>query len=74
MDASDRAMQIRHLAQAERHVLQGEKHIAGQEQLIAELARHGHNTAQASELLDSFYAIQALHIQHRDRILKELGR
>jgi hypothetical protein len=74
MDEDHRAMHIRHLEQAERHVLQGAKHIAEQEQRIVELARHGHNTAQASELLENFYAIQMLHIQHRDRIMEELQR
>jgi hypothetical protein len=68
----DRAMQFRHLEQAERHIAQGERHIAEQEERVADLARLGADTAEARKLLDNFYASQAQHIQHRDRILKEL--
>jgi cold shock CspA family protein len=50
----DRAMQLRHLEQAERHVAQGERHIAEQEERIAELARHGYDTTQAQRLLNNF--------------------
>jgi hypothetical protein len=70
----DRAMQIRHLEQAERHVAQGERHIAEQEERVAHLARGGHNVTVARKLLDNFYASQALLIQHRDQIRKELER
>jgi len=70
----DRAMQLSHLEQAERHVAQGKRHITEQQDLIAELARHGHDTADARKLLDNFYASQMQHVQHRDRILKELDQ
>jgi hypothetical protein len=69
-----RAMQVRHLALAERHVAQGERHIAEQEERIATIDRRGRNTAEATRLLMNFYASQALHIQHRDRIRNELKR
>ncbi|MBO4222009.1 hypothetical protein GRB70_06180 [Bradyrhizobium neotropicale] len=65
-------MQLRHLEQAERHITQGERHIAEQEELIEDLARHGHDLAEAKKLLENFYSCQVLHVQHRDRILKEL--
>jgi ferritin len=68
----DRAMELRHLEQAERHIAEGEQHIAEQEDRIADLARMGADTTKARKLLDNFYASQAQHIQHRDRILKEL--
>lgn len=68
----DRAMQLRHLEEAERHIAQGERHIAEQEGRITVMSRQGHNTDEAQKLLDNFYASQAQHIQHRDRILKEL--
>jgi ferritin len=68
----DRAMELRHLEQAERHIAEGEQHIAEQEDRIADLARMGADTTEARKLLDNFYASQAQHIQHRDRILKEL--
>jgi hypothetical protein len=65
-------MLLRHLEEAKRHVALGERHIANQEQLVADLARSGHETAEARKLLDNFYAMQVQHIQHRDRILVEL--
>jgi type II secretory pathway predicted ATPase ExeA len=68
-----RMMQRRHLAQAERHIAQGAKHIAKQELMVADLGRLGYDTTEARKLLDNFYASQVLHMQHRDRILEELG-
>jgi hypothetical protein len=68
----DRDMHLRHLEQAERHIALGKRHIADQEQLVADLARSGHDTTEARKLLDNFYATQVQHIQHRDRILREL--
>lgn len=67
----DRAMELRHLEEAERHVAQGGRHIAEQEDRVADLARLGADTV-ARQLLSNFYAAQILHLQHRDRILKEL--
>jgi hypothetical protein len=34
--------------------------------------RRGHNVAEARKLLNNFYASQALFIQHRDQIQREL--
>jgi histone deacetylase complex regulatory component SIN3 len=68
----DRLMQFRHLEEAERHVAEGQGHIAEQEERIADLVREGHDTTRARKLLDDFYATQMMHIQHRDRIRKEL--
>ncbi|ODM74078.1 hypothetical protein A6X20_12035 [Bradyrhizobium elkanii] len=65
-------MQARHLAEAERHIAEGERHIAEQEELIEHLAHHGHDLAEARKLLDNFYSCQVLHVQHRDRIRREL--
>ena len=70
----DRDMLLRHLEEAERHVALGKRHIADQEQLVADVARSGHETTEARKLLDNFYATQVQHIQHRDRILVELER
>ena len=69
-----RAMQIRHLEQAERHVVQGARHIAEQEERVADLARQGHDAMEARKLLNNFYSSQVLHVEHRDRILKELKK
>jgi ferritin len=68
----DRAMQLRHLKIAERHIVEGERRIAEQEGRIADLARRGADTTEAQKLLNNFFANQLQHIQHRDRILKEL--
>jgi hypothetical protein len=67
-------MHLRHLEQAEQHVALGKRHIAEQEDRIAELAKRGYDTTTARELLDNFHALQVQHIQHHDRILKELER
>ncbi|MCP3395380.1 hypothetical protein NLM27_42425 [Bradyrhizobium sp. CCGB12] len=65
-------MQLRHLEEAEQHIAQGERHIAEQEQRIARLIRLGADTAEAQRLLNNFFASQMLHLEHRERILKEL--
>ncbi|WP_439370929.1 hypothetical protein [Bradyrhizobium sp. DASA03120] len=70
----DRTMLQEHLAMAERHVALGEKHLVKQEALIAELDRDGHDTLDALKLLATMRATQRLHLQHRDRLLSELGR
>jgi hypothetical protein len=68
----DRAMQLRHLEQAERHLAEGIRHIADQEQLIAKLDRGGQDTTAAQRLLENFHSTQALHTAQRHHILKEL--
>jgi len=68
----DAEMARDHLAQAERHVAQGERHIARQREIIAELERDGHDTAQARATLAQFEEIQAMHVAERDRLRHEL--
>lgn len=68
----DRAMELRHLEQADRHIATGKRLISEQEDRIADLDRTGRDTTKSRTLLDSFYAIQVLHIQHREMILKAL--
>lgn len=58
----DRAMQLRHLEQAERHIADGVRHISKQERLIAKLERGGHDATEAWRLLENF-------IPYRRRIL-----
>jgi hypothetical protein len=70
--SSHRVMQTRHLAEAERHVVQGERHIAEQVERVAELTRDGHDVTEARKLLTNLYTSQALFVQHRDQILREL--
>jgi hypothetical protein len=68
----NREMQVRHLEEAERHVVLGERHIADQERRVAELDRGGHDTTDARRLLDNFRTLQEQHIEHRNRLLREL--
>lgn len=66
------SMQLRHLAEAERHIARGAHHIGEQEIRIAELDCRGHDSALASAVLEAFHVTQALHLAHRDHILREL--
>jgi hypothetical protein len=68
----DRAMELRHLEEAERHVAEGERLLAQQEKVLAKLERDGHPTGDARALLATMRDTQALHVSDRARILKEL--
>ena len=70
----DRAIREQHLAQAEAHVVQGERTIARQQEIVARLARDGHDTKSSRELLVQFLELQAMHVADRDRLRQELGR
>ncbi|WP_271582111.1 hypothetical protein [Bradyrhizobium sp. CCBAU 45389] len=50
------------------------KLLAKQEALIAELERHHHDTEGARAVLTTMRETQFLHIDDRDRILRELER
>ena len=69
----DRETDLAHFASAEKAVIEGERHIQHQEQVVAELDRDGHNTAEALALLATFRKIQAQHVPHRDFLLRNLG-
>jgi hypothetical protein len=62
-----------HLAEAEAQVAKGLKHLAEQRAVIAELERDGHDTKTARELFATLMQSQELHIEHRDRLKRELG-
>ncbi|MBV9974077.1 MAG: hypothetical protein JO105_01650 [Hyphomicrobiales bacterium] len=68
-----RALLQRHLAQAQKDVALGTRHVERQLEILAELGRDGHPTAQAEELLRTFEECLRLHIQGRDRLEKELA-
>ena len=70
----DRGMLQEHLAIAQRHIALGVKLLAKQEALIAELDRHSHDTKGARKVLATMIETQSLHIDDRDRILRELGQ
>jgi hypothetical protein len=69
-----RPMQLRHLAEAERHIADGMRHIADQERVIGKMKRAGHDTSLALKILATFRLIQDRHLEHRERILRELDR
>ena len=68
-------MILEHLAMVERHVAKGYEQVQRQRDIAFELERDGHVDAagEAKKLLAQFEEIQALHIAHRDRILKDLA-
>jgi hypothetical protein len=68
----DRVSLTRHLEEAERQVAQGKEHIARQQAVIFQLARDGHDTAQAESLLEALLESQGLHEQHRGWLLRQL--
>jgi hypothetical protein len=69
----DRQTMLQHLAMAERHVTEGEIHLSRQRPLIAELDRDGHDIADARTILATMLETQQLHVEDRDRMLKELS-
>ncbi|MBR0800939.1 hypothetical protein JQ615_36810 [Bradyrhizobium jicamae] len=68
----DRIVLQQHLDLAQRHAAEGRRHLARQEELIAKLRDHGHDFAQAIEVLDLLRETQALHEQDVKRLSKEL--
>jgi hypothetical protein len=69
----DKEMIVRHLAKAERAVALGQKHIAEQRAIIEQLSRSGRNMGQAEQLLLTFVETQRVHVEHLDRVRKELS-
>ena len=61
------------LALADEHVALALQHVTRQKEIIDAFQRAGHPTALAEDLLVAFEDTLATHIQHRDRILAELG-
>jgi hypothetical protein len=74
MDSTaNREIAREHLELANRHLAEGQKRIGRQIELIAELERDGHGTAQAKGLLKQFEETLALQVKTRDRIVRELA-
>jgi hypothetical protein len=59
------------LEMVERHIAGGKRHLAQQVVLIAKLDALGLDTYSAETLLVILHQSQRLHIEHRDRILRE---
>jgi hypothetical protein len=72
MDRQMFHMFIDHLEVAEKHVSQGRVYIERQRRLVTDLARAGHKTGRSVALLALLEQIQAMHIEDRDRLLREL--
>jgi len=70
----DRARLQQHLVDAEQHVADGAQHITKQESLIAQLDRDGHDTMEAKKVLDTLRRTQALLVERRNHILRELAQ
>lgn len=62
------------LAMADRHVAEGERVVARQRDLAATFRPGGHGAALAHALLAEFEKLLALHVEHRDRLRRELPR
>ena len=60
------------LARAEQHITQGAEQIVRQRKLIAELRQDHHVTGLAEDLLGALLESQALHEQHRARLLRQI--
>jgi hypothetical protein len=54
-----------------RHIREGEEHIARQEQIVGELRRDGHPTAEAESLLKVFRETLASHKDHMELLRRE---
>lgn len=61
------------LRQAQSHVEEGEAHIRHQQAIIAELENDGHDSTLAREILATLEKTQSLHVEARDRLIKELS-
>jgi Fe2+ or Zn2+ uptake regulation protein len=62
------------LDRADAHIAQAEERVAQQRMRIVELARDGHNTKTAEELLRVLKESLATMKAHREQIVEELKR
>ena len=68
----DRSIAEQHLALAEEHVALGEQLIAEQRERIAAMSVLGQDVTEAMRLLDNFLDSQKMHLEHRDRLRRDL--
>jgi len=64
----------RHLIQAERHVAVAQEHVSRQHELVTQLKRDRRDASDATRLLELFEELQEMHIAHRDRLIRQLGK
>lgn len=62
------------MAWAEQRITAGDRSISRQRWVINALARFGHDTTEATELLQVFERAQVRHIAECDRLRRELVR
>jgi hypothetical protein len=62
------------LQKARQHVAMGQRLIDKQRAMLVELDDHGHGTRAARTLLAQLEDAQAMHIAHRDRLIRELAQ
>jgi hypothetical protein len=70
----DSKMLERHLQRAERHVAVAQEHVRRQRERVAKLERDGHDASAAGTLLAQFEELEIMHIAHRDRLARQLGK
>lgn len=70
--AMDRAMLLRHLAEAERHVAEGDRHLGRQREIIVQTEAAGRDSQLARDVLATMELSQASHISGRARVIREL--
>jgi len=68
-----RRMLLDHLKLARRHVAEGTRRVTWQRELVAGLARDGHDTEESKELLAQFEELLAMHVQDCNRLEQELA-
>ena len=68
-----RAMLLDHLEKARTQCAGGAQVIAHQRKLVAELAKVGHTTHDAQDLLKQFKSLQRMHLAHVRRLERELA-
>ncbi len=68
----DRADLTRYLRQTEEHVALGARHLAEQRARVENFERRGVECIDSRKLVRLFEEMQALHVEHRDRLRREL--
>jgi len=72
MDSATTTRADRQLAEADRQVTEGERLVAKQRQLIDERRRNGHDMEISTTLLFELEESLRSHVEHRDRLRREL--
>jgi hypothetical protein len=70
----DRKILELHLQQAERHVAAAQEYVSRQGERVPQLERDGHDASDAKKLLTLFEDLEVMHIAHRDRLARQLGK